>query len=121
MAKKATKKTTKKSTKKETKNKAKAPKKADKPTTKKATSKKSSKTTKPAQKPETKANVFLKRNGKDADGNAQYSAIKVYEQKPAGWKETKTTAGVPKGYKLISNGETVKSGKRRIGFLKNGK
>lgn len=117
MAKKTTKKTTKKSTKKSTK----TTKPKTKLSTKKTTPKKSNKATKPAKKPETKANVFLKRNGNDADGNAQYSAIKVYDQKPAGWKETKSTAGVPKGYKLISNGETVKSGKRRIGFLRNGK
>lgn len=83
-------------------------------TTSKKTATTPPKSTKTTTKPE---EVILKSTGeKDKLGNEQYTAIKVYSRKPSGWKETKT--GAPKGYKAINNGQTVASGKRRIGFIR---
>lgn len=65
-----------------------------------------------------KQEVVLKRNGIDKEGNAQFSAIKVYSRKPKGWKESRNVTGVPKGLKMIHNGKSAQSGERRTGFIK---
>lgn len=65
-----------------------------------------------------KEEVVLKRNGTDKEGNAQFSAIKVYSRKPNGWKEARNVTGVPKGLKMIHNGKSAQSGERRTGFIK---
>ena len=87
-----------------------------KTTSKKTTSKPKTAPKKTTTKATTKSQVILKKNGKDNHGNTQYSAVKVYSRKPAGWKESKSKSSAPKGYKHIHNGK--KAGKRREGFIK---
>ena len=92
------------------------------------------KATKPAKKVETKKaikraepksnkkqavkEIILMKNGLDKEGNQQYKEIKVYQRKPSGWKDIEGATTAPVGFKWISNGESLFSGKRRSALLK---
>ena len=85
----------------------------------------------PAQKPtQTKAkqtktspktrqeNYMLVKSGLDREGNQLYTAYRVYERKPKGWKELKGATTAPKGYTWINNGKHILSSKRKYALVK---
>lgn len=90
-----------------------------------ATQKKAAKkTTTPTKKTTTKSaatkqqNFILRKDGLDKEGNQKFTAIRVYNRKPNGWKDVLGATTAPVGYKWIHNGQSVfakdpKTGERK--------
>lgn len=112
----AKKKTVSTSTKKTT-SKTTAPKKTA--TSKSSTAKAKSTTTKPAtSKPRKTERYMLRKSGIDKQGNQQFTAIRVYERKPNGWKEDTGATTAPVGYKWINNCKSRFGGEFKQALLK---
>lgn len=64
-----------------------------------------------------KDNYMLIKSGLDREGRQQYTAVKVHDKMPRGWKEDKGATTAPVGYKWITNGKSF-FGKRKTAFIK---
>ena len=86
------------------------------PKTTKTTSKKQEpKKTTPAKK---KDNYMLIKSGLDREGKQQYTAVKVHDKTPRGWKVIEGATTAPAGYKWVSNGKSALFGKRKTALVK---
>ena len=75
--------------------------------------------TKPAtEKPRKTEQYMLRKSGIDKQGNQQFTAIRVYERKPNGWKEDKGARTAPVGYKWINNCKSRFGGEFKQALLK---
>ena len=74
------------------------------------------KETTPAKK---KDNYMLIKSGLDREGKQQYTAVKVHDKTPRGWKEDKGATTAPVGYKWITNGKSALFGKRKTALVKD--
>ena len=90
-------------------------------TTKKVEKKTSQRTSTP-KKTENKTNItrnfLLRPNGIDKEGNQKFTAIRVYNRTPKGWKDDKGATTAPIGYKWVHNGKSLLSGDRRSALVK---
>lgn len=87
-----------------------------KATTKAAAQKKETATTKATATKQQK--FMLRKNGLDKEGNQKFTAVRVYDRKPNGWKEIEGATTAPVGYKWVSNNKSLFSGQRKTGLLK---
>ena len=90
-----------------------APKKTtSKPTTKKAVPAKTSEPKPSTAKPKKTERYMLRKAGLDKQGNQQFTAVRVYQRMPNGWKETEGALTAPVGYKWIDNGKSLFKGRK---------
>ena len=73
------------------------------------------KKTTPAKK---KDNYMLIKSGLDREGKQQYTAVKVHDKTPRGWKVIEGATTAPAGYKWVSNGKSALFGKRKTALVK---
>ena len=73
------------------------------------------KKTTPAKK---KDNSMLIKSGLDREGKQQYTAVKVHDKTPRGWKVIEGATTAPAGYKWVSNGKSALFGKRKTALVK---
>ena len=91
-----------------------------------ATAKTTPKTTKTTSKKQVpkkttqkkKDNYMLIKSGLDREGKQQYTAVKVHDKTPRGWKEVKGATTAPVGYKWVTNGKSALFGKRKTALVK---
>lgn len=65
-----------------------------------------------------KESYMLVKSDIDRAGNQRYTAHRVYEKMPKGWKEIDVAKTAPHGYKWISNGKSALFGGRRTALIR---